>query len=271
MVGNMVKQIVSGAAAVMMTAAAAVAQTPPPNDAEQVRARQRIATMEAVLERAVLNGADNVLRQVRNIMPDQPTLAGGPRVRGFRLEGYGVFFDVEVPLMRLPVMWTMRYMVRDSRAGDLNLEELRVAMRQLPAPDRQRAERILRDLELQLEASRPQAGPRRGVSAATVVAGAPPAPAPADVVNDPEDAYTREVKAALVEAMLESSGSLSLGAEEWLTVAARDNAPRDPLVPGDTVDFSTWVFRVKGSDLAAFRAGRISIDDARKKVEVREY
>ena len=121
------------------------------------------------------------------------------------------------------------------------------------------------------QASRPQAGPRRGVSAATVAAGAPPAPAPADVVNDPEDAYTREVKAALVEAMLESSGSLSLGAEEWLTVAASDNAPRDPLVPGDTVDFSTWVFRVKGSDLAAFRAGRISIDDARKKVEVREY
>jgi hypothetical protein len=31
------------------------------------------------------------------------------------------------------------------------------------------------------------------------------------------------------------------------------------------------VFRIKGSDLEAFRAGRLALADARKKVEVKEF
>jgi hypothetical protein len=93
---------------------------------------------------------------------------------------------------------------------------------------------------------------------------------PAAVV-DPENTYTSEVKEALIDAMLEGSGTLVIGPEEWLWVAARDNAPRDPLIPGDTTDFSTWIFRVKGSDLSDFRAGRITAEEARTRVEVREY
>ena len=34
---------------------------------------------------------------------------------------------------------------------------------------------------------------------------------------------TREVKSALIDAMIENSGPLALGTDEWLTVAARDN------------------------------------------------
>jgi len=43
------------------------------------------------------------------------------------------------------------------------------------------------------------------------------------------------------------------------------------LSPGDMADFSTIIFRVKGSDLAAFRAGKMTLEEARQKVEVREY
>jgi hypothetical protein len=114
----------------------------------------------------------------------------------------------------------------------------------------------------------------RGVTAAGLVAGSPasePRAVNPDVVNDPEDAYTREVKSALIDAMVESSLQLMLAPDEWLTVAARDNAPREPLIPGDTVDFSTWVFSVKGSDLEAFRAGRMTLEGARKRVVQREY
>ena len=50
-----------------------------------------------------------------------------------------------------------------------------------------------------------------------------------------------------------------------------DNVPRDPLLPGDLADFSTVIFRLKGSDLASFRAGRITLEEARQKVDVREY
>ena len=73
--------------------------------------------MEGVLERAVSNGAENLLRQVRTVMPDAPMLSGVPQVRGFRLDGYGVFFDVEVPALRLPVTWPLRYLIEDNRAA----------------------------------------------------------------------------------------------------------------------------------------------------------
>jgi hypothetical protein len=71
--------------------------------------------------------------------------------------------------------------------------------------------------------------------------------------------------------MIENSGPISLGADEWLTVAARDNVPLDPLIPTDAADTRTVIFRVRGSDLAAFRAGRMTLEDARKKVDTREY
>ena len=53
------------------------------------------------------------------------------------------------------------------------------------------------------------------------------------LLNDPSEAYTEEVKAAVIDAMIENSGPLVLGDNEWLTVAARDNAPSDPFMPGD--------------------------------------
>ena len=278
----MFKHVMAVAALVAM-AGTASAQTPQQVQDEQVRARQRIVMMEAVLTRAVSNGADNVLRQVKNVMPDQPMLAGAPQVRGFRLDGYGLFFDVEVPLMRLPIMWPLRY-VRENLDATRTIQQLQAAIRRLDGSpeDRLRLQVMLGQLEADLGSTdAARARGRGGVSAATIATGAAPgatsALAPAqpaispDVVNDPEDAYTREVKAALVDAMIENSLPLMLGADEWLTVAARDNAPRDPLFPGDTVDFSTWIFRIKGSDLEAFRAGRITLDEARKRVDQREY
>ena len=71
--------------------------------------------------------------------------------------------------------------------------------------------------------------------------------------------------------MIEHSGPIPIGADEWLTVAARDNVPRDALIPTDTTDTTSVIFRVKGSDLSAFRAGRVTLEETRKKVETREY
>ena len=44
-------------------------------------------------------------------VPDPPMLTGVPEVHGFRLDGYGIFFDVGVPMLRLPVTWPLRYMI----------------------------------------------------------------------------------------------------------------------------------------------------------------
>jgi hypothetical protein len=254
--GRVLTAACATAAAVSLWNGAAAAQTPPrprPAEVEQIRQRQRISLMEGVLERAVANGADNLLRQVKHFMPEVPMLTGAPEVRGFRLDGYGVFFDVEVPALRLPLAWTLRYVVDGNRlAVNAALAQLRALVLEQPAQERERLETLVRQME------------QRGLPT-SVSAEVDPA-----VVRDPNEAYTRSVKEALVDAMLESSGPLNLASDEWLTVAARDNVPADPLVPGDSTEGNTVIFRVRGSDLAAFRSGTLTLEDARKKVEAKE-
>lgn len=249
-------------------------------DDAQVRARQRIAKFEGALETAVKFGADGLLRRVRAVTPDPPMLTGEPDVRGFPLDGYGVFFDVEVPALRLPVTWPLRYfMSRDNRALESVAVELRALSAQAGRMDpefQQRFTQLVRRVEAQAQAQGPQM--MRGTAGALPSAqlGIPsestrtPAVDPR-VLDNPNAAYTDAVKDALIDAIIEDSGALTLGPDEWLTVAARDNLPRDPLVPGDSVDFSTLIFRIKGSDLTAFRAGRLTMEEARAKVGVREY
>ena len=242
-------------------------------DDSQVRARQRIAMMEGTLESAVKIGAENLLRQVRSAVPDPPMLAGYPEVHGFRLDSYGIFFDVGVPMLRLPVTWPLRtLMTSDSRDLESVAAELKQLISQMDARYQPQFAQAVRRLEMRAQAQSPIALRGPGTVAASQLQVAPAAPSvDARVLDNPAEGYTREVKAALIDAMIENSGPLALGPEEWLTVAARDNVPRDPLSPGDTTDFSTIIFRVKGSDLAAFRAGRMTLEEARQKVEVREY
>ena len=236
------------AAVVTLWAATAGAQAPAKSaELEQIKQRQRLSLMEGVLERAVANGADNLLRQVKSVMPDVPMLTGAPEVRGFRLDGYGVFFDVEVPALRLPIAWTLRYVDRNRLA----LAQLRAMVLEQPLQERERLETLVRQIE------------QRNASEV------PPKVDP-EVVRDPNEAYTRAVKEALVDAMIESSGHLNLAAEEWLTVAARDNVPNDPLVPGDATDLRSVIFKIKGSDLAAFRSGQLTLEKARERVLAEE-
>jgi len=90
------------------------------------------------------------------------------------------------------------------------------------------------------------------------------------LLNDPGEAYAQEVKAVILDAMVENSGPLVLGDDEWLTVAARDNAPSDPFMAGDP-DVTTLVLRVRGADLSAFRAGRLTIEQVRSRVQIGEF
>jgi hypothetical protein len=238
---------------------------------DQIKAGQRISMMEGVLERAVSTGAENMVRQMKAVMGDAPMLTGVPEVRGFRLEGYGVFFDVEVPALRLPVTWPLRYMFRDTRETMGIVNELRAMMTDAEPRQRERLAQMARQLEqlAQVPAALRSTGRVAGGRTVQQVGGGSQLDPAA--YDDPEEHYTREVKAALVDAMIENSAPIGLGAEEWLTVAARDNVPLDPLIPTDASDTRTVIFRIKGSDLSTFRAGRITLEETRTKVEVREY
>jgi hypothetical protein len=118
-----------------------------------------------------------------------------------------------------------------------------------------------------------QAVPPSAVSP-SAIAQPEPAAVPPQVdpllLKDPSEAYTQEVKAAVIDAMLENSGPLVLGDDEWLTVAARDNARSDPFMTGDP-GVMTLVLRIKGSDVNAFRAGRLTLEQVRSRVEIGEF
>src|SRR5436190_15180801 len=225
----------------------------PLTEADQVKSRQKISMMESVLESAVANGADSLMRAVRVVMPpDALMMTGAPSARGFRLEGYGVFFDVEVPTFRPTMAFTLRQMVDENGLGAAAaVNQLKAYIATVQDP-RQRAtlDGALRRLELQVGpvGPVPQGAAARTVGASTVTAQttvAPVAAPPVDpqVIEDPNAAYTREVSTAIVDAMIENSGPLPIAENEWLTVAARDNIRPDRLGPGDPSNISRVVFR----------------------------
>lgn len=271
------------AAALVLVAASVSAQTPAArSEADQVKARQKISMMEGVLERAVANGAENLFQQIRAAMPtpDGPRLIGAPEVRGFPIAGYGVFFDVEVPDLMLPPMWSLRYMMdQNGVSANTALSELKTLVSSIRDPDqRQQFMSYINRLEMQVGPAQPVLqGQARQAGPATVSTQALGQPVPAQarpddlaVLNDPNEGYTREVKNAIIDAMLDTSGSIPLGPEEWLMVAARGNV-RPDLSVTDNADTHTIILRVKGSDLAAYRARQITPDEARKRVDVKEY
>jgi hypothetical protein len=275
--------IVVGAMVVGL-AASVSAQAPAPQggDSPQARqAREQVSMMEGVLVRAVQNGVNNLRRRVREVMPDDALLQGGfPQVHGFRLDGYGIFFAVQVPGLRPSMAWTIRTMNDTGRLLASDLAQMRRYV-QTVQDARMRADlertltRIQRSIGPVPPAATGQPEPGRVEAAALAAPGAPvaaastalqePAPLP-----DPSELYTQEVKTALIDAMIQYSGALTVGPNEWLTVAARDNEPTNPLTQGDP-EVMTILLRIKGSDLTAHRAGRLTLEETRARVEVQEF
>jgi hypothetical protein len=297
------------AAAIAGTAAAA-AQEAPPRTEDRAQLRHQIYVMEGALSRAVEFGAQTLNGEIRAFMPEAFVLAGQARARGVYLDGYGVFFDVEVPILRQSMMWSLRTMLDQDAAGlQKAISDLReIASKAPDTASREQAERALSRIELQLA---PMGFPGPGAvvanpfqaavrerqgqgGSATVQAGAPvdddaanaaaaaaaeaPARAPKDLpidrlwMKDPNRAYTESVQRALVDAMIDFSAPMAIGPEEWLTVAARDNYQRDSLAPPDPLEeVETIIIRIKGADLAAYRSGQIDRAEARARVVVSAF
>ena len=274
----MVKAWVFGAV-VLLTAASAGAQQPPRVDSDTIRSRQRIAIIEGSLERAVQNGVENFSRQIQALAPNADGMAmlmGAPQVRGFPLVPGGVFFDVLMPSLQLSMAWPLRYSQGSADPVALSrLTELRTELERLSDPQmRFELTQRVREIEVQLAQSSP---PRRRGPATNVAnvqaAATPGAPAvsPADmsIIEDPAEAWRREIRSTLIDAMIENIG-LNIGPDEYIIIAARGVLSSDRLV-ADTGDARTIELRLKGSDLAAYRAQSITLEEARKRVTAREY
>ena len=258
--------------------------------------RHHIYVMEGALARAVDYGAKQLNREILAVMPGVFMLEGEARARGVHLDGYGVFFDVRVPMMRQSMMWSLRLMLdQDEAKTQQAIEDVRQSMKGVTDPQtRAQLERLLKQLERQAPGAATarsggggiQAGivmpdttavgrgaaEAAGVSAATPSRPAPPAPSDSLWAKDPNRAYTEAVTRALVDAMIDYAAPMQIGADQWLTVAARDDEGRDSLAPPDPLEeIVTLIYKIKGSDLQEYRQGRIDRDEVRKRVQVSQF
>ncbi len=252
--------------------------------------RHHIYVMEGALARAVDYGAKQLNREILAVMPGVFMLEGEARARGVYLDAYGVFFDVRVPMMRQSMMWSLRMMMdQDDTANQAAINDIRKYMAGITDPStRASLEKAVRQLERQAPGAALPRGTQvapslvmpepaaAGVGAATAtgIANPRPAPLPADSVwaKDPNRAYTEAVTRALVDAMIDYSTPMNIAPDHWLTVAARDDEGRDSLAPQDPLEeVVTMIYRIKGSDLQEYRAGRIDRDAVRKRVQVSQF
>ena len=255
-----------------LAAAQAAAGAARRDSREAAAMRYQIRVMEGVLESAVQHGAQVVTTQIRRLSPDFVAFTGPAQARGYRLDGYGMFFSVDVPAVRRSVVWSVRTLQQSGLDMSRALQSLRRAVEtQADTRAKREMEQALRLVELQVGPVPRDESPPRGSGAAAADRLAPEAggEAATPVVQDPGAAYEAEVKSALVDAMLDYGPPLGIAADEWLTVAARDN--EDRLAGGELADNVTITLRIKGRDLAAFRAGQITRDEARARVELREF
>jgi hypothetical protein len=252
-----------------MLASSVAAQTPPAQTVataspQQIQARHDIVALEGVLENAVGYGAQMLSQHVQSsVTPESVLLTGQARVRGFRLDGYGVVFDVEFPSIRRSVAWTMKTLERPDPELLAAMKELRKNTRGLGDPQsRQELDRAIKALEDQINAYDARAKRVSTAGASLTASEAPVA------IEDPRLFYAAEMTNALINAVLDHGPAAGVGADEWLTVAARESLDFR-FIPDDPA--TTLVLRVKGSDLAALREKRLSREDARKRIEVKQY
>ena len=208
--------------------AGAASQLAAPLDPETYKHRRgQIEIMEGVLMGAVRGAALEMANRMTTLETPGFRPSGSLSAKGFILEGYGVFFHVEIPGVQ-PIV---------------TIESMQAAR-----------ERLARPRQPQPEAANTSTVQTPQGSAAT------------DPGSNAE--YVELVTQRLMEAMIRYSTALELQSNEWFTVAAGDG---DNPLPGLLVPRSTMILRVKGSDIADYMTKRATLEEIRRKIEVRKF
>jgi hypothetical protein len=248
---------------------------------DQQESRYQVGVMERVIESAVEHGATIMRDRLQAALPAQLLLPDNARVRGFRLDGYGLFFDVEVPpiggSIDASLLWSLRTLDQNDLGLDSALKALKTYVDSANDPDLQQA---FKRVELQVAPvagmpaiAKVSTGARAATGSAAAMQSSPGnrgAVAADPILADPQEAYHKEVNDAVIDAMLEHSGALAIGPDEWLTIAERGIQETPRLATADT-DSHTVLIRVNGATLKAFRLGQLTKDEALKRIEVRVF
>jgi hypothetical protein len=241
-----------------------------------VEQRYQIGQMERLLEGAVEHGVTVTRDRVQALaqMPADMLVSDNAHARGFRLEGYGVFFDVVVPSFE--TSWTVALRTLDQ--NDLGLDSaLRTLQSHIKTAGDPNLEQALKRVELQVNPGvlarssvQDPPGARDATGSAASINADKAAPGDDPIMTDPNEAYRTEVTQALKDTMLAHSSALGIGPNEWLTIAAKGNDDRPRLAPADSSG-GTRIIRLRGSDLADFLAGKITREEALQRIEVRVF
>jgi hypothetical protein len=233
-------QIVAIGMALAGTAVAAQQAPVTPSVTPEVQILQRrfqFQLMESVIENHVRQGAQEVATRAQGVMPVGVLFIGEPKAKGFPLDNYGVVFDVEIPEIRESAVLLNQFsrpnLVAPPAAGSQVVSSTTVG--------KTRATGVV------------EADPM----AKSPVTGDP-------FLADPNQFYRDTIKQKLVDAMLDYSKALDIGANETLSIVARGED--DPIRTSMYNDSKIMILRIKGSDLASFYSGKISRDEARKLV-----
>lgn len=245
--------------------------------------RYQIGVMERILEEAVQHGADKTRERIQSVLPPaEMLLVTSAQVRGFRLDGYGVFFDVEVPTLDASLPLSFKMLDQSGLGLDSALQTLRQVTQKSGDVN---LEQALRRIELQLgpvAVVAPDTSGARTVSgsAATVSndvpqsrgtsASAMPVMSVESYLNEVHSTLRAEVRDALIDAMLDHGRGLDVAPAEWLQVAARRDDARPRVGPVDA-DVETMSIRVRGSDLTEFLGGKITREEAIRRIDVKMF
>ncbi len=250
------------AAALLPIAGPAAAQ--PQVDRGVPAAELQIRLMEQALEQAVRRGVDAVEQRLRAPVPGLIFFAGTIQARGFVVDGYGLFFDVEFPVVRRSILWSIGAIEHFDGGMAHSLANLRRRVLEMPAgPARSALEQALRELE---RLTRPPAAVPETAADAEPPAGARDEGPLPTAAADLEAFYHAALQGALGDALVAYGGAMPPGAlsdGDWLTVAARDGRGRR------AGERRTLQLRIRGGHLSALRDGRLSVEDTRDRIEVR--
>ena len=245
-------------------------------DADARQSRYQIGQMERLLEGAVEHGVTLIRDRFQQLTqtPADLLVTDNAHARGFRLEGYGVFFDVTAPSFETSALvWSLRTLDQNDLGVDNALKTLQDRVKGDPA-----GEQALKRLQIQVgpvavaRIANPSTDGARNASGSVAATDVDPPPTNTGdpILEDPNEAYRTEVIQALKDAMLDHSTGLGIAAGEWLTIAVRGNDDRPRLAPADS-DSRTRVIRLRGADLAAYLARQITRDEALQRIEVRVF
>jgi hypothetical protein len=225
---------------------------------ERDRARLQITIMEAAFQRSVETTHSH---QLEEMMPAMFAFDANVRARGFRLDGYGVFFDVDLPPIPRSVEWTLKAL--DTGAVMVpDIRQLKVIVSKITDPAiRSQFDPVIQNLEAKATSGPPTMRADREGNITLTQRTATEKPS-----DDPFRAYVNDLTNSLLQVMIDYGATIELAPNDYLHVAAREMQPK--LMPGNPTE-ATITLRIKGSDLAALKVQSITPDEARKRVEIK--